>query len=104
MANKSKMKLFQSGQKYLSILGVSPSESLINVKFVTVIFAKAIDISLNVIFPIFEASSFHEYTNSIFLTSTVTMVSVCFVLSVLKISNFFALIDLFEKCFERSEF
>lgn len=97
------MTLLQSSRKYLAMFGISPCQSLLNVKFFMAAFANAINVGSNWIFLIFEANSFQDYTNSIFLTSTVTMEAICFVLFNLKNSRIFAFIDLFDKRIENSE-
>lgn len=97
------MKLFQTGQKYMAMMGIYPTQSLINVNFFLTIFASAINIIANWAFLVFEASSFREYTNSIFITSTITMIVMCEIYFTLKKSRIFAVIALCENQIAKSE-
>lgn len=95
------MKIIQSGLEYLAGMGVSRNQSLINVKFLVAVFFNVVNVSGNFAFLFHEASTFLEYANSIFLTSTVTTVAVCFLMMAL--SRMFETIDAFEKLVEKSE-
>lgn len=97
------MKIIQSGQKYLEILGVSPNQSLVNVNFFLTIIVIATDVGENLIFIFHEADTFLEYANNIFVTTTVTMIAIGFVIGSVKIKRVCALIDLAEKRIEQRE-
>lgn len=97
------MKIIQSGLEYLAVMGVSHSASLINVKFLVALFFNVVNVSGNFAFLFHEANSFLEYANSIFLTSTVTTVAVCFLMMALSRELIFETIGSFEKLIEKSE-
>lgn len=97
------MKIIQSGLENLALMGVSQGESLFNVKFLVAILFNIINVSGNLAFLFHEASTFVEYANSIFLTSTVTTVAVCFVLMASSKLLIFDTIDSFEKLIEKSK-
>lgn len=97
------MKIIQSGLEYLAVMGVSHSETLINVKFLVALFFQVVNVSGNFAFLFHEASTFVEYANSIFLTSTVTTVAVCFLMMALSRELIFETIGAFEKLVEKSE-
>lgn len=52
------MKLMQSGRKYLAMLGIRPTQSLINVEFLFALFAYATDVGSNGMFFFYEANTF----------------------------------------------
>lgn len=96
------MKLIQSGLEYLTILGIGPNQRIFNIKFFTSVVVYATDVGSNWIFLVYEASTFFEYANSIFLTTTVTMVATCFVILSFIRPRVFGLIDLSENQIEKS--
>lgn len=98
------MKLLQSGQHYLALLGIEPSGKFVNAKSVFATFVFFTNIGLNAAYLFYEANTFIEYANSIFLTATVTMVAIIFVIAVFHGPIAFVIIDLFEKLVEKSEY
>lgn len=96
------MKIIQTGQRLLAILGINPNQSLANVKFFIAMIVYATDVSGQLIL-FHEANTFFEYANSIFLTSTITMAAVCFIITASIKALVFTAIDLFEKLIEKSE-
>lgn len=98
------MKIIESGLEYLAMMGVSHSQSLLNVKFSVAIFFQIMNVSGNFAFLFHEAKTFVEYANSIFLTATVTLVAVCFLMMALSRAFIFETIGMFEKLVDKSEY
>lgn len=97
------MKIIQSGMEHLAIIGVTPNQNLINVKFLVALIFNIENVSGNLAFLFHEANTFVEYANSIFLTSTVTVVAVCFLMMATNKSVIFHTIESFEELVEKSE-
>lgn len=97
------MKVAESGQKYLAMLGIGPNQSLKNAKFLSAIFFNVENVSGNLAFLFYEANTFSEYTNSTFLATTITMAAICFVIIASKKSLIFATIHLGNDLVEKSE-
>lgn len=97
------MKPLQSGKENWAMLGISPSQSLISLKFLMALFIIVANAGLNWAFLIYEADSFREYTNSIFITSTTTMVAVCFGILAFQRPRIYKLFYFTEEQIEKSE-
>lgn len=97
------MKIIQSGQKYLAMLGIGPNQSLKNVKFLSAISFYVENISGNLAFLFYEANTFYEYANSTFLATTITTAAICFVIVASNKQLIFASIDLGNDLVEKSE-
>lgn len=63
----------------------------------------AVNVGGNFMFLFHEASTFLEHANSIFLTATATMVAICFVITSVKRSRVFGLIDSGNDLVQKSE-
>lgn len=97
------MKLVQSAQSYLTMLGMNPNQRLVNVNFFVAELIIATNVTLNWLFLIYEANTFREYTNAIFLTSTITIAAVCFTIFATESEHIFNMINIGEKLIEKSE-
>lgn len=97
------MKIIEAGQKYLAMLGICSNQSLKNVKFLSAIFFNIENVSGNLAFLFYEASTFYEYANSTFLASTIIMAAICFVIVASNKSIIFPTIDLGNDLVEKSE-
>lgn len=83
----------RSCRVYLAMVGVFPDQSLANLKFFLTALVGSTSVVANFVSLLHEANTFLEYANSIFITSTVSMVAVCFVITCVARSRLFALID-----------
>lgn len=97
------MQIIQTGLENLALMGINPDQSLFNVKFLVALAFNIENIGGNFAFLFHEANTFIEYANSIFLTSTVTTVAVCFVLMASNKSHIFETIGSFGQLVEKSE-
>lgn len=103
-----KMQLFQSVQMNLAILGICPSQSMqiscgFNGKMLKVAFFHGLSGILSCLFFVYEAHTFREYTDSIYMTSATIMVILYFLILILKMAKLFEFIDDFEKVISDSE-
>lgn len=97
------MKLLQSTQNYLAILGISSNQSLANVNFFVADFISIVRASLEWIYIICQAKTFREYTYGILYASTTTMAAVCFTIFATKKMHLFKMIEISEELIEKSE-
>lgn len=97
------MKIIQTGLMCLAILGLRPTQSLINIKFFAAIFVYATNVVGNCMFLFHEASTFFEYANSIFLATTITMAATFLIIAGSVKTLMFSTIDSFTKLVEKSE-
>lgn len=96
------MKLIQSAQDCLAMLGLSSNQSLFNLKFLMAEFFMFANVGCNWLFIIYEANTFREYTNSSFLTSTYTMAAICFTIFAKERKHIFKMIEIGTELFEKS--
>lgn len=97
------MKVLQSAQNYLAMMGIRQNQSLANVNFFLAEFLFFTNVASNVLFLIYDANTFREYTTAIFMISTFTMVAVCFTLFAKESGRTFKMIDLGEELLKKSE-
>lgn len=97
------MKLLRSTQRYMAILGIYRNRNLLNVKFLMPEIIFFTYVLQNWLFLTFVASTFREYTNSIFLTSTDTMAAACFTIFATKKGHIFKMIDIGKELIKKSE-
>lgn len=98
------MEIVQSGRKYLAMLGIGPDHNFKTVKCVFASFVYVTNVGGNLGFFFYDAETFLEYANSIFITATITMVAVCFGILALQSSHITAIIDLGTSLVTKSEF
>lgn len=103
MIIKLNMKLLQSVQDYLAMLGLSSNQSLFNVKFFTAEFFMFANVGCNWLSIIYEANTFREYANSSFLTSTYIMAAICFTIFAKERNHIFKMIEIGTKLLEKSK-
>lgn len=87
----------------LTIMGMVRNQSLFNGKFLVASFFIALNSALNWAFLIIEAQTFLEYTNSIFMTLTTTMIAACFAIVSCKVTKLFVLLKFAEELTENRE-
>lgn len=87
----------------MAILGIKPNQNLVNLNFFFAMFIYGTNVAGNWLFLFYEAHTFVEYANSIFMTWTITVSAVCVVIIAFERSLIFITIDLFEKLVEKSE-
>lgn len=102
------MKLFQSVQSNLAVCGIFPIQSVptqsgFNWKMFKVAFFQGLECVLSCLFFVYGAHTFREYTVAIYMTSATIMVTLYFVILVLKMAQLFEFIDSFEKIINESE-
>lgn len=87
------MKFFQSNQQNLSILGISSIEKPFNRRMMKAYLIYGLStISAN-LFLILEANSFSQYTNSVFVTTALAMILICFSMMVFKATELYQFMD-----------
>lgn len=97
------MKYLESSLKNLAILGLKSDQSLLNVKFVVASIFIVLNSALSLAFLIIEARTFLEYTNSIFMALTTTMIAVCFAILSYKVKITFVVLKFAEESIDKSE-
>lgn len=97
------MKILQSAQFFLDILGIRPKQSLANVNFFMVEFSFCTTVTSSLLFLIYEAKTFYEYTLAIFESSTYAMAAMCFTILAKEKRRLFKTIDLVEEIIEKSK-
>lgn len=97
------MKLLQFPQKYLAMLGISPNQSLSNVKHFMAEFNNIYHFISSSLFLIYIANTFQEYTYTTFFAATTAMVAACFTIFATKRHHVFKMIDIAEELVEKSE-
>lgn len=97
------MKYLVTGFKNLAVIGMKSNQSLFNVKFLIASFFIVLNSAVNWAFFIIEAETFLEYTNSIFMTLTTTMIAACYAILAYKVSKLLALLKFAEESIENSE-
>lgn len=99
-----KMKLFQLIQKNLSTLGIDSHQSKCSWrKLMMTWLIFGLTITSSVLFLIFKAKTFEEFTNNIYITSGDSMLCIDFAIVVFKREKLFKLINDFEKFVNISE-
>lgn len=98
------MKLFQIVQKNFLVLGISSNQSRFNGKLAKTCLIYSLGSISSVAFLFFEAETFIEYTSNIYVTTALTGISTYFIFWILKLQNFFKLIDNIERFYEESEY
>lgn len=73
-----KMALFEQSQKQLALLGIEPGQSPFNGKNLKACLHYVVGVSATFAFLIFKAKSFSDYTNAAFISSSVTLIAICF--------------------------
>lgn len=98
------MELFQFAQKNLATLGIIPNQQYpFNGKNVMAFICFWTDNILNIIYLFAKANSFDDYTNSVFITTCTSGVSVCFTIIALNAKNLFKLVDTAGKIYNFGE-
>lgn len=95
------MKLFQSAQRYLAMMGIRLNQNLANVNFFMAEILIATQFCFGCVFVIFKANTFREYAYIHF--STQIMAIACFTIFAAKRKHFFNIIDIAEELTEKSE-
>lgn len=101
--HKTKMKLFQSTQNMLALLGMSSNKRQFNGTLLIIILSFVTLISFYVTFLANIAQTFKEYTDNINLTTSTSVINVGFVVLVFKKKAIIELIDSLEELIDTSE-
>lgn len=91
------MKIFESTVKFLETVGITSQSHALNVRTLSTIATFGTMVTLICAFLFFEASSFKEYTESIYMSSVTIAILVTFVFVIWKRENIFQFIDCWEK-------
>lgn len=97
------MKVAQSAQNYLAMLGIRRNQNLANVNFLLAELIFFTTVGSELLFLLCEANTFREYTLGIFWISTHSMVAACFTLLGKSRDHIFKMVDLGEEIIEMSE-
>ena len=98
------MKILQQLQNALAIYGIAAHQQPFNWRNLMAFFIFSCAIASNGIFIFYEAKSFQEYAESIFMATALIAVSICFVYIVLKMHRLFDCLNEMEKLINGSEF
>lgn len=101
------MKIFQSIEDNLAILGISSYQSIqvqpFNTRNVTTLLVFGLSVISNCVFLFHVADSFMEYTKCVYVVSTLITSFICFAHLVLKMPKLFEFIKNFEQIVEESK-
>lgn len=97
------MKTQQKARSFIAMFGIRPNQSLKNVKFLIPDFIMLLSVFSMLLFVLFEASDFREYTYGIFLISTLSMTFACFTIFAMKKENIFNMFDIADELNEKSK-
>lgn len=97
------MKILQTVQKKYAILGICSNQSKCNRKSVLMCLIYSLGCTLSALFLFYEANSFQEYTNNIYITSALAMCVTFFAIVVVKMRKLFEMIDNMEKSIDESK-
>ena len=92
----NKIKIFQIVRKNLAILGIDANYSRLNRKSAITWFSDALAITLSILFIIFKANTFLEYSMNIYITLTMSVIWISFMIMLYKKVKLFKLIDAME--------
>lgn len=105
---KKKLKIFQLIKRNFAILGISSNslnkKYLLNKNVLTASLFYGLNFTLNAIFLFCKANNFQEYTDSIYVTTAVLTIFVCYVITIFKVTNIFEFIEHCETIVDESEF
>lgn len=97
------MKILQSPQKYLAMLGVSSNQSLKNVNFFVAAILCSVRAFFDSMYLVCVANTFREYTYGTLYSSSTMMAAVCFTMFAANKKHLFKLITIGEELIENSE-
>lgn len=98
------MKILRTVQQNFVYLGISCSNQLsINAQYVGTCLIYGVGITFSAIFLFREANSFQEYTDNLYITTSLVVGFCCITNIFLKVNELFQLIDKLEKTIEKSE-
>lgn len=99
------MKLFQVVQEKFAFLGICAKQSLSNnVKSVMVFVIVGLGTAVGIVFLLFKANTFLEYTMNIYITTTLFGVWIEFIAIIFQKKNLFKLIDEIEEFYHKSKY
>lgn len=102
------MKFFRAAQKYFAVVGFSSQqlfqEHRPNERTLLAIFSLVIQLISSAVFLFYEANSSMEYTNSIYITSTVTLAAFNFSTMSWKQNNLFKFVKNLENAIQEREY
>lgn len=99
------MEFFQIVQKNHAIIGICPNQTEASYKRIKItFFLFGLSVLLSTVFLCREANTFLEYSNSLYVTTAVTMVTIIYAISIFKMSKLFEYIYEFRKLVEQSRF
>lgn len=98
------LKIFQSTLKFLAILGITPQSRAFNLRNLMIILITCIMIIIMFAYLFFEASTFKEYTESIYMCSVGLAITFSFLSIIWKKVHIFQFVDKWEKVAETSMF
>lgn len=97
------MKLLQSSQKHLAMLGISSNQNLTNLKHFIAELNNISHFGSSCAFLLYEVNSFSEYTYATFFAATTGMIAACFSIFAIERHHIFKMIDIGEELIEKSE-
>lgn len=101
--NNRKVRVLKRGLKILASLGLKRNQRLINYRVMCGILVYVLNLISCVMFVFREASTFWEYTNSIFISMTAVMAPLLFILLTINSTKIFKLEKFFQEIFEDSK-
>lgn len=101
--NKKKMQFAQYGRECLASMGFMPNHSVLNKRVLGGLFLSFLNVCIDIMFIVYEANTFWEYTNAIFVTLTNGVSFVLFIVFIVRIWRVFGLIDFAQTFIEDSK-
>lgn len=101
-ANDEKIRIFQYGLKCFASMGFIPNQRL-NAQVFGNLVVNFLNVSLNIVFLMYEANTFWEYINSIFISLTTGVCLLLFIMLIFQVSRIFEILDFGQKKFDYSK-
>lgn len=100
------MRLFESIEQYLLIIGIKSNQTIqnyrLNVRNLTILFVFGISIGCDVFYTIYEAENFQQYNISLFITSTLLCILICFTNLIWNMAKIFEIFNSIEDTVNKS--
>lgn len=98
------MNVFQAVQKNFGILGICRNQSRFNGRSLMVCLTSGLGTIVSALFLIYDANSFQQYTDNLYITSALAVGFFCISNLILKVNDLFALIDEIETTLDQSKY
>lgn len=100
---KRRMIFFQYGRTCLESLGFMPKQRSLSWRLLVGLVVPSSNVFLNLMFLLYEANTFWEYTNAIFICMVTGVGFLLFTIFICQTERVFAIIDFAQRFFEKSK-